>query len=451
MKRLILLLFVCVGVSATAQNALLQGAVTGSISTNGIADICIVSDGTDAVLVIGGASSAYAVDIKDNNPADASANTITNISSFVSSKLNPLAGNAITVQDMQVNPISKAVYILGSSGANRYIFKVEKNGANINMVDLSNVTYSEMPWGGPFNVNDMTYGNGILYISTGTFSLDGSLAWIAPPFVHNSSFSKRSTTLFKSNWGGQYVTTAPLETLTFGDVDGKKRLMGVTTCAPGFSIDVANLSGSGLLTVTEDFNIHQGQSKDVIFQHHDGKDWLFDLHDNQLYRIGKKYLDGSQVLASQFDNNAVKLRDNSGGVNSSLPEDEIKLMMTNNIDAIAFWDNYKLLLLESGSTGALKLSQMSIENAAGINSISSSPMQFDLYPNPATNEVTITLGENKGSASVNIISATGSIVATHHINNSNSTIDISKLPSGIYAVTVQVENGEVSSCKLTIE
>ncbi len=450
MKKLLLPLFVCAVFSASAQNALLQGAVTGSVSTTGMADICIVSDGTDAVLVIGGATGAYAVDIADNNPADAAANTITSIPNFISSKLDPLAGQAVTVLDMQVNPISKSVYILGSGGANRYIFKVENNGANVTMVDLSNVTYSEIPWGGTFNVNDMVYGNGTLYVSTGTFTLDGSLAWIKPPFAHNTSFTKRSTTLFKSNWGGQYFTTAPLETLTLGEIDGKKRLMGVTTCAPGFSIDVATLSGSGLLTVTEDFNIHRGQSKDAIFQHHDGKDWLFDLHDSKLYRIGKKYLDGSQVTANEYDNSAVKLRDNLGNVSITLPAEEIKVMSASTLTAIAFWDNYKLLLLESGSAGALKLSQMSVEDAAGVNNVQSN-VGLDIYPNPAKNKVTISVPAIAGDATITILSATGAVAATHNISNGKATIDVSSLASGVYAVKVQTDEGKVSSAKLTIE
>lgn len=452
MKKLLLQLCMLAGVStAFGQNALLQGSTTGTINSSSFADLCMVSDGTDAVLLVADMSSVYAIDIADNNAADAAANTVTTIPNFVADKLAPLVGASVTVQDIVVNPISKSVYVLGTAGLNNVIFKVEKNGANVSILNLNNVTYSKIDWTGTaFNINDMAYADGKLYVSSGTFSLDGELGWISSPFVHNSTFTKRSTTLFKSNWGGTYVTTAPLETLTSGQVDGKYRLMGVTTCAPGFSIDVNTLSGSGLLSVTEDFNIHQGQSKKAVFMHHDSKDWLFDLHDSKLYRIGKKYIDGSQVTANKYDNNAVKLRDNSGKVVTSLPDDEIKLMSTSTISMIAFWDNWSLLLLESGSTGALTRSKMSVENPAGVSSMNIAK-QMEVYPNPAHNNITINLPQNSAQGMAKVISMNGAVAASSKVNGHTTTIDISNVAPGIYTLTVQLENGTSVSEKLTIE
>lgn len=450
MKKLLLSACMLAGFASMGQNALLKSAATGSLSGSNFADLCIVSDGTDVVLLAADNSSVYAIDIADNDPTDAATNLVTSVPNFVADKLNPLAGQSVTVQDMVVNPISKSVYILGSAGANRIIFKVENAGADVSIVDMSNVTYSSIAWGGTsgLNINDMAYAGGTLYVSSGTFSLDGALGWVSTPFTHNGSFTKRSTTLFKSNWGGQYFTTAPLETLTIGEVDGKNRLMGVTTCAPGFSIDVSTLSGSGLLSVTEDFNIHQGQSKKAVFQHHDGKNWLFDLHDNRLYRIGEKYLDGSQVAANKYDNNAVKLRDNTGSVDASLPEEEIKQMSTGTYTMIAFYDNWSLLLLESGSTGALTRSKMSVENPASVDDTNNAK-QFNIYPNPAGDNITIDIPGYK-KATVAIINMNGTVVRTANISN-HTTIDISTVPSGIYTVTVQPEDGAATTQKLTIK
>lgn len=454
MKKLLLPICLCFGFSAMAQNSLLQSPTTGAITSNTLRNIHMVSNGTDVVLVAGDDNSVYAIDVADNDPADEASNTVTSIPNFVSTKLNPLAGQNVTVLDIEVNPISKAVYVLASGGTSKYIFKVEDDGATVTLVDLSNVTYSKLAWGGSgLSVNDIAYGNNTLYVSSGSFSLNGEIGWTSAPFTHNSNITTRATTMFKSNWGGQYSTTAPLESLTFGNVDGTDRLMGVTTCAPGFSIDASTLSGSGVLSVTEDFNVHQGFTEKVAFMHHDGKDWLFDLHDDNIYRVGKKYLDGSQVTANNYNNNAKKLRDNSGSVPASIPADEMKQMGTGTYETMAFWDNYRLLVLEANlSGGALKLEQMSTETPppTSVNNIST-VKALSLYPNPATSTVTITLPNNTDNATASIISMNGSVVLNQNINSSNATIDINSLSSGIYTVNVTLDNGQKLTSKLTIK
>ncbi|MEZ5018160.1 MAG: T9SS type A sorting domain-containing protein [Flavipsychrobacter sp.] len=452
MKKLLLPVFLCMGMSAMAQNSLLSSPTTGTIMSLTMSKIHMVSNGTDVVLCIGDNTAIYAVDIVDNDASKAAANTITSIPNFVTDKLNPLVGQSVNVLDMEVNPISKSVYILGQGGPAKYIFKVENNGANVSIVDLSNATYSLLSWKGSLAVNDITYGNNTLYVSSGDFSLNGELGWMAPPFAHNGTFTKRATTLFKSNWGGQYLTTAPLETLTFGTVDGKNRLMGVTTCAPGFSIDAATLSGSGVLTVTEDFNVHQGQTKKVAFMHHDGKDWLFDLHDDKVYRIGKKYLDGSQVTANKYDNNATMLRDNTGKVAASLPADDMKEMSTGTYTTMALWDNYRLLLLEKGTTGALTLSKMSTETPppTSVTTVTNNTT-VSIYPNPASNNVTITLPQNEVNATATIISIDGKVVSSQKISAHKATMNVSTLNAGIYTVNVTLSSGAVISNKLTVK
>lgn len=455
MKKLLLPICLCFGFSAMAQNALLNSPTTGAITSPSLDNIHMVSNGTDVVLVVGSNDAVYAIDIADNNPADAAANTVTTIANFVSTKLNPVAGQNVTVLDIEVNPISKTVYVLAKGGGSRYIFKVENDGANISLVDLSNVTYSELSWGGAnLSMNDLAYGNNMLYISSGSFSLDGELGWIAPPFTHNDNITTRATTMFKSNWGGQYNTTAPLESMTFGTVDGTDRLMGVTTCAPGYSIDVATLPGSGTLSVTEDFNVHQGFTNKAAFMQHDGKDWLFTLHDNNLYRVGKKYLDGSQVAANKHNNNAQKLRDNSGNVPASIPVDEMKLMSTASYSSMAYWDNYRLLVLEDASAagGALKLEQMSTETPppTSVNNINTVKV-LNMYPNPATSTVTIALPVNTQNATASIVSMSGSVALTQNINSNNATLDVNSLSSGIYTVNVTLDNGEKLTSKLTIK
>lgn len=453
MKKLLLPFLTCLSFAASAQNALLQNPTTGSIPTAGINQLCMVSNGTNAVLIAASNNAIYAIDIADKNAAEANSNLITAIPNFVAGKLNPATGQNVEVLDMEVNPISNSVYILAASGTQRFIVKVKNNGANVSVLDLSNISHSKLTWGSQtMNVNDMAFGNNNLYVTSGSFQLDGEIGWMAPPFANNGAFTKRATTMFKSNWGGQYETTAPLETLAFGKIDNKNRLMGVTTCAPGFSIDAATLQGTGVLSVTEDFNVQFGTSKRVAFMNHDNSSFLFDLHDNKLYRIGKKYLDGSQVAANNNNNNADELRDAMGNVPSTYAATEMKQVSTTQYDMMAKWDEYRLLLLENGNAGKLILSQMSVENPpapTGIENLKTAG--FELFPNPAKGEFTVVLPQGKLKATVNVISINGSVVKTQSINGKTANVNIEGIVPGMYTVNIQLDNDQIISKKLSVE
>lgn len=453
MKKLLLPLFAAFSITASAQNTLLKSPAKGNVPVDGLKRICFVANGSYTVLVAGNDTCVYALDVADNDKSTAAANAITSIPSFVSSKLVAAAGEPVYVKDMAVNPLSHAVYVLAQNltYTKDYLFKVVKNGATVSAVDLSNISYSKLTWANGLSINDMTFGNGTLYVSSGSFSLDGELGMANVPFTNNTAFTKRATTMFKSNWGGNYQTTAPLETIAFGTINGVNRLMGVTTCAPGFSIEAAKVPGSGVLSVTEDFNIHFGFSAKVVYMYHDKKDWLFDLHDNNIYRIGTKYLDGSQVAALKYNNTAVELRDDKGNIKPAYPADDIKLMSTGPVRMMAYWDSYRMLVLEEGTTGALKLQQMSVETPPATNVDEVAAQQLGMYPNPATGSVTITLPQNAQSADISVSSVSGKVIFTRHLSVGSSSVDISNLAHGLYIMQVHTNNGSILSGKLTVE
>lgn len=457
MKKLLLPLFVCMSMSSMAQNSMLKNPVKGAVNSNKFDDIFISSNGKDAVLFAVEDSIIYAIDIADNNAANASVNAITTIPDFVKSKLDPAAGQATFLMDMEVNPLSKSLYVLvmNMTATERFILKVEKNGTAISILDLKNVSYSKLSLGN-IHAYDLAFKNNTLYVSAGGFSLDGELNWMPAPFTHNAKFTKRKTTFFKSNQGGTYLTTAPLEKITIGSIDGKDRIMGVTTCAPGFSVELAKVAGTGLLSVTEDFNVHQGTSTKVAYMHHDKKDWLFNHHDKNLYRIGKKYIDGSQVAANKINNNSTKLRDLLGNIPSSIPADDMKLV-ANNVHMMAYWDQYRLVVLETspnwGETGALKMLTVSTETPppAGLDNLDNIAGELKMYPNPVRGVVTMELPATVSKANMEIVSLEGRVALSQAVNSNKTTIDVSKIPTGMYMVNMTLEGGRKLSSKITIE
>jgi hypothetical protein len=452
MKSVILQLILTVGCAAFAHaNSLLKNPVTGALNNSAIGDLCIAANGSDVVLLAADMSSVYAIDIADNNPSDAVSNTITNIPSFVTTRLNPVAGTSVFVLDMVVNPISKSLYLLADGGSGTYIFKVTNQGNTVTLLDLKNITYSKMAWGGNLFVNEMAWGNNTLYVTSGDFNLDASIGWIAAPFEHSTSFTTKSTSMFKSNWGGQYFTEAPLETMDYGFINGHHRLMGVTTCAPGFSIDAEKMERRDVVEVTEDFNINTGVSEKVVFQKHDGKNWLFDLHDNYLYRIGEKYLDGSQVNAGKINNNAEVLRNSPPAPSDNLTEDEIK-QYSGTYRMMAYWDDYRLLLLGNGSQGVLKMFQTAVNAPAlSIGNPGRVYNTFEVYPNPAAGSISLLLPNSFTSGTAHIYAANGKVLVSEEINPGQSELDINSLSAGNYFIDLISADGRISTTQFIVK
>ena len=353
MKKTIFTLSIGLICVLTQANSLLTNPQTGQPFTSGaINDIQLVSNGTDVALIIANNTtrSLYAIDINDNNPADAAANTITQIPNFKSEIEAAIGVNNITIQNFEVNPISKSVYVWVSDESNNYyIVVVRNNGTNISSFNLTNVNYVSINYTtGDFIVQDMSWGNNTLYVSSGSkWALDGEVGTISAPFAHNSSTTNRATSMFVSKWWGEgsYLTNAPLEKFDFTTINNVDRLAGVTVCAPGFSFETTALTGAGLLQVEEQFNVNTSPPVKIIAVEQNDTSYLFDLHmgtNNLLIRIGEKYIDGSRIAANQYNNNSVYLRNGSNRPAGLTDADVI--IYKEGFRMIAYYDDYQFLV-----------------------------------------------------------------------------------------------------------
>ena len=188
---------------ANAQNSMLSNPTNGQLySTGSLTDIEMATNGTDVVLIASNdiANEFYAIDIADNDPADAPANTVTTIPNF-QALMDGAVGTTFTLKTFEVNPISKAVYVLGNWGSTSYIVKIEDNGGTVSVLDLSNLTFSKINWpSSQYVTQDMTFGDNTLYVTSGSWSLDGEICWISAPFDHDATMTSRATTMYKTNW-----------------------------------------------------------------------------------------------------------------------------------------------------------------------------------------------------------------------------------------------------------
>jgi hypothetical protein len=67
-----------------------------------------------------------------------------------------------------------------------------------------------------------------------------------------------------------------------------------------------------------------------------------------------------------------------------------------------------------------------------------------VFPNPANKSVTVNLGELKGPADLLLYNMYGRLVLKQSTSKSNTTIDISTLPSGIYIITIKNNEKETN-------
>lgn len=81
-----------------------------------------------------------------------------------------------------------------------------------------------------------------------------------------------------------------------------------------------------------------------------------------------------------------------------------------------------------------------LSNHGEIEPKSSIDESFRIYPNPAISKVHIELNNSSGITKIDIFNSSGQLVISHKFANENKTIDVSKLPKGMYVVKITEPN-----------
>lgn len=346
----------------TPTSALLKNTQTGDPFNAGtVNDFTLAYTNNEVVLLAANNTTGkiYAVALNDGDASKASENAWTGAVSDAAARIASQMGASMAnfrVYHMEVNPVSKSVYILvGDAQAQvNSLFKITKGGAEITPVNLDNVTYSTITFASNGEViTDLTWGDNTLYLGySHPTTVAGQIATAQAPFQHNASMTSRATTVFKSNWGGQYFTDAPLETMAYGEVGGKKRLMGVTVCAPGYSFETSAINqGSGLLQVREYFNLNGGIAYSVFCMNNGTSDYLVEHHQGgRLTRVGKKYIDESQA---NFNANAPALLEFSGVPSPGMTDEDVRVLRASDVALAAKYSGSQVLIMTN--TGEVSL------------------------------------------------------------------------------------------------
>ena len=351
----------------TSKPPLLDNIQTGDLSDKTIMDFTLASDGDEVVLVYSAAGEqrVYAININDSNTDDANINTVSNDYSLDGIKtaiLNTIAFGDIHIANIEVNPLTKAIYMLVRNRQRNQtaIVKLTNAGNDISVLDLSNIDYVSMKvFSDGLHISDMTFGDNKLFASSDTYSGENEIVTIPIPFTHDETSIKKKTSMHKSNWNNIFYVDAPLDYLCYGETsNGSKRIMGLTMCCPGYSIDIDDLTGIETLDVTEYFYFPGDLPQKVVAINTNGKTYMFSVYWRAIQRVGEHYIDGS--ITNPGDLNAHRHQLLPGGWSNSTPdltEDDIKtytaptgtsyIMMSNYSEShiLVLDNNYKLSLL----------------------------------------------------------------------------------------------------------
>ncbi|CAD7811773.1 hypothetical protein CHRY9390_02413 [Chryseobacterium aquaeductus] len=444
-----LLFFILASVFSFAQNSLMVSPQTGNMITSGtISNFKLISDGNSVALVATNNASGkvFIVDVNDKNPADKLNNTIAVSSTTVKTRIGAALGQTVTsIKNIEVNPISNSVYAMVLASSTPYIVKLTNGGSTISVLNFNSLPYCVLNF---TNANctfqDITWGGNRLFISSNHGTLMGELGYISAPFSNNTTITKRSTTMFKSNWGGSYYTNAPLEKLNYIEIGGTEFLCGVTTCAPGFSETVSSLiSNSGLFTVRESFDMVFDSSVKTVAMNNGSEAYLLNLHDNwpagkKIYRIGKRFIDGTPLTNNTTNNSSVKLRSTSGAVNPALVQQDIT-EYPGSFSSIAYYSQCKILTL---STDEQTLSPLTVCNSIlDVKEENKKDFTFKISPNPVKDILTVSYNMNLyKKLEVSIYSTDGKLIRSEVIDSKKNTISTADLQYGNYLL--KIANGQ---------
>ncbi len=78
---------------------------------------------------------------------------------------------------------------------------------------------------------------------------------------------------------------------------------------------------------------------------------------------------------------------------------------------------------------------------AGIANMHGETLQFNLYPNPATNQLNVTIDETLTGARLNICDVTGALITTLPLTTANYQLSTVNLPTGVYIAEIKTNEG----------
>lgn len=200
----------------------------------------------------------------------------------------------------------------------------------------------------------------------------------------------------------------------------------VNTGLTSFGVYALATSGNNIFVGTANWG---GGVGNVFFSSNNGSSWSAVNINLIVPQVNALAIDGINIFAGT-DDFGVYFSSNNGSNWTSIG------LTTYSISALAISGDTLFAGSDSGRIWKRALSDITTEiNETGIINYKLIP---EIYPNPATNYITI---ETPLQAVIEISNIQGQLIKTIAANDKKTSIDISAFPSGIYVVKVKTEKG----------
>jgi hypothetical protein len=93
------------------------------------------------------------------------------------------------------------------------------------------------------------------------------------------------------------------------------------------------------------------------------------------------------------------------------------------------------------NSGSWTINSISFGGVTAFADVEENTLTSKVYPNPASDDLTIELNTN--ATSVSIIGMDGKVISTESVNANSVTVNVSALVAGVYVYEIVAENGEV--------
>lgn len=105
---------------------------------------------------------------------------------------------------------------------------------------------------------------------------------------------------------------------------------------------------------------------------------------------------------------------------------------------------------ENGEEVAILLSEFAEEEELTENNLNETG-SLSVFPNPATNIVNISVGNNQTIRRITVIEMTGKQLLSIPANSKVAEFSVSNLKSGTYIINIETDNGDVHTSKFVVE
>lgn len=118
-------------------------------------------------------------------------------------------------------------------------------------------------------------------------------------------------------------------------------------------------------------------------------------------------------------------------------------------------DTFNVIILSSGESfkagSVLLVDSLTIETNTGILSLDRKKEDISIYPNPATEQVTLEMNSSANNRVVQVYNYMGSYIMQKEFNNKSVSIPVSNLPAGYYNFRIVQINNIVSYGSLIVK